>query len=193
MTHAGDDQNARSDGRSEQRAEDDRHHDPRFHVAAVKVDAGAGRGGDIAQGSGTFILRNSILAASSAGTNAYDTSASRITDSGYNLSSDTSLGLSGTSLSNTDPLLSPTLANNGGPTMTLAFSSSASPAINKIPSGLGPTTDQRGIPRPQPQGGLSDIGAYELVTRPAILAQPQSQSVTAGQSASFTVTASGSM
>ena len=40
-----------------------------------------------------------------------------------------------------------------------------SPAINKIPKASSPATDQRGIPRPQPQGGLSDIGAYELVTR----------------------------
>ena len=67
------------------------------HVPAV------GRGGDIAKGSGTFILRNTILAASSAGTNAYDTSASRITDGGYNISSDASLNLSGTSHKSTDP------------------------------------------------------------------------------------------
>ena len=93
---------------------------------------GRGRGGDIAQqGSGTFVLRNTILAASSAGTNAYDTSASRITDGGYNISSDASLNLSGTSLKNTDPLLG-SLADNGGPTQTIALQTN-SPALNRVP------------------------------------------------------------
>ena len=135
---------------------------------------GRGLGGDIAQqGSGTFVLRNTILAASSAGTNAYDTSASRITDGGYNISSDASLNLSGTSLKNTDPLIG-SLADNGGPTQTIALQTN-SPALNRVPPALSPATDQRGVPRPQPQGGASDIGAYELVTLPAILTQPQSQ------------------
>ena len=54
-------------------------------------------------GLGTFVLRNTILAATTAGANAYDTSAGRITDGGYNISSDASLNLTGTSLKNTDP------------------------------------------------------------------------------------------
>jgi hypothetical protein len=150
---------------------------------------GHGRGGDIANGSGTFSLRNSILGASSAGTNAYDTSASRITDGGYNISSDASLNLSGTSRKNTDPLLG-SLADNSGPTQTMAIQSN-SPAINKIPAASSPATDQRGIPRPQPQRGLSDIGAYELVTVPAILIQPQSQTIAQGSNATFAVSAFG--
>ncbi len=150
---------------------------------------GRGRGGDIANGSGTFSLRNSILGASSAGTNAYDTSSSRITDGGYNLSSDASLNLSGTSRKSTDPKLSP-LADNGGLTQTMAIPAT-SPAYNKIPATLSPAADQRGIPRPQPQGGLADIGAYELVTRPAILTQPQSQTIEQGSDATFTVSALG--
>jgi hypothetical protein len=150
---------------------------------------GHGRGGDIAQGSGSFLLRNTILAASSAGTNAYDTSASRITDGGYNISSDASLNLSGTSLKKTDPLVG-SLADNGGPTQTIALQTN-SPAINIIPSAVSPATDQRGVPRPQPLGGLSDIGAYELVTRPAILTQPQSQTIAQGNNATFTVGAFG--
>ena len=152
---------------------------------------GAGRGGDIAQqGSGTFVLRNTILAATTAGTNAYDTSTGRITDGGYNISSDGSLNLTGTSLKNTDPKLG-SLADNGGPTPTMALQPT-SPAINKIPKASSPATDQRGIPRPQPQGGLSDIGAYELVTaagNPRPTAEPdqyhQRHSVT------FTVSAFG--
>ena len=150
---------------------------------------GSGRGGDIGHVAGTFLLRNTILAASSAGTNAYDTSASRITDGGYNISSDASLNLSGTSRKNTDPKLA-SLADNGGLTQTMAVQSN-SPAINKIPLASSPATDQRGIPRPQPQGGLSDIGAYELITRPAILTQPQSQTIAQDSDATFTVVAVG--
>ncbi len=151
---------------------------------------GVGHGGDIAQqGSSTFVLRNSILAATYAAANAYDTSAGRITDGGYNISSDGSLNLTGTSLKNTDPKLGP-LAANGGPTPTLALLPT-SPALNKIPKASSPAIDQRGIPRPQPQGGSSDIGAYELVTRPAILAQPQSQTNIINTSVTFTVSAFG--
>ena len=66
-----------------------------------------------------------------AGTNAYDTSTSRITDGGYNISSDASLNLTGTSRKNTDPKLG-SLADNGGPTQTMALQAN-SPALNKIP------------------------------------------------------------
>jgi hypothetical protein len=152
---------------------------------------GLGMGGDIAQGSGSFVLQNTILAASSAGGNAFVNSLSHITDGGYNLSSDLTPSLGGTSLKNTNPKISSTLADNGGPTLTLAIVTNTSPAIGKVPLGASPATDQRGIPRPQPQGGLSDIGAYELVTRPAILTQPQSQTIAQGSDATFTVSAFG--
>jgi hypothetical protein len=151
---------------------------------------GAGHGGNIAQqGSGTFVLRNTILAATTAAANAYDTSTGRITDGGYNISSDGSLNLTGTSLKNADPKLG-ALADNGGLTPTMALQPT-SPAINKIPKASSPATDQRGIPRPQPQGGLSDIGAYELVRLPAILAQPQSQTNIINTYVTFTVSAFG--
>ena len=148
---------------------------------------GLGLGGDIANGSGAFTLRNSILAPSSAGTNGYDTSSSRITDGGYNISSDASLNLTGTSLKNTNPLLG-SLASNGGLTQTMALLTN-SPAIDRIPPGLTPPTDQRGVPRPQ--GPACDVGAYELVTLPAIVTQPQSQAIAQGSSATFTVAAFG--
>jgi hypothetical protein len=150
---------------------------------------GQGRGGDIAQGSGVFMLQNSIIAASSAGTNAYDTSASRITDAGFNISSDASLNLSGTSLKNTDPKLG-SLASNGGPTQTMALQTN-SPALDRVPPGLSPTTDQRGVPRPQPQGTACDVGAYELVTLPAILSQPLSRTNANFTPVTFTVSAIG--
>jgi Bacterial Ig-like domain len=57
-----------------------------------------------------------------------------------------------------DPELGP-LAGNGGATETHALHPD-SPAIDKVNSSGGPTTDQRGVSRPQ--GAASDIGSFEL-------------------------------
>jgi len=70
-------------------------------------------------------------------------------------------------LNNTDPLLG-SLQNNGGPTQTMALLS-GSPAIDAgnpagCTDGLGHLlkTDQRGMPRPDPEDkGGCDMGAYE--------------------------------
>lgn len=53
-----------------------------------------------------------------------------------------------------------TLANNGGRTQTMLLLS-GSPAINAGNNATCPTTDQRGILRPQ--GGVCDIGAVEMI------------------------------
>jgi hypothetical protein len=87
-----------------------------------------------------------------------------VTDAGYNIDTGSSCGFSTAnhSMSNTQPQLGP-LANNGGPTQTMALPS-GSPAVDAIPastSGCTGTTDQRGTTRPQGTG--CDIGAYELV------------------------------
>jgi hypothetical protein len=65
---------------------------------------------------------------------------------------------------NTNPLLGP-LQNNGGPTDTFALAAN-SPALDSGPApGAGcPSTDQRGVLRPQ--GAGCDIGAYELLLPP---------------------------
>jgi hypothetical protein len=53
------------------------------------------------------------------------------------------------------------LANDGGPTRTLALLT-GSPAINAIPiAECVVAKDQRGVKRPHPAGGKCDIGAYE--------------------------------
>jgi hypothetical protein len=57
----------------------------------------------------------------------------------------------------TDPKLGP-LANNGGPTPTMALLP-GSPAIDAGNTSLAPATDQRGFPRPA--GLAADIGAFE--------------------------------
>ncbi len=88
-----------------------------------------------------------------------------LTDQGYNLSSDSSCGFTGTgSLQNTDPKLDPNgLLNNGGPTQTIALEPD-SPAVDHIPVDsscpASGTTDQRGVSRPQ--GPACDIGAFEM-------------------------------
>jgi CSLREA domain-containing protein len=83
---------------------------------------------------------------------------------GYNLDSGTSCGFSRTTdLTNTDPLLGP-LADNGGPTPTMALLP-GSPAIDHGDTHATgcPATDQRGRPRPDEASdiGACDIGAYE--------------------------------
>ncbi len=66
--------------------------------------------------------------------------------------------LTGSQASPLDPKLGP-LADNGGPTLTMALLP-GSPAIDAGDTSLAPPTDQRGFPRPF--GPTADIGAYEL-------------------------------
>ena len=124
--------------------------------AGSNGNTGQSRGGAIAGLAGKLTLMNSILTASGSGGNGFG----MINDQGYNISSDGSLSLSGTSKSNKAPKLS-ALANNGGPTLTMALQSN-SPAINIVPAdGNFPATDQRGIDRPQGSG--ADAGAFEFI------------------------------
>lgn len=104
--------------------------------------------------------------------------AGAVTDGGYNLSGDdaNSCAFSAAQhdLVQTDPQLG-ALADNGGPTLT-QLPAADSPAVDVIPSGApgcaSGATDQRGVARPQPAGGLCDIGAVEL----AVAAPPSSSS-----------------
>src|ERR1019366_8634124 len=65
-----------------------------------------------------------------------------------------------------DPKLGP-LANNGGPTLTMALLP-GSPAIDAGNTSLAPATDQRGVPRPFSLA--ADVGAFEFWT--ALRASP---------------------
>ena len=122
--------------------------------------AGAG-GGIFNNNGGTLTVTNTIVANSTSGGNCLGD----ITDGGYNIDDGTSCGFSAAnnSMPSTEPLLAAGLANNGGPTKTIALRD-ASPAINAIPQGTNGcgtevTTDQRGVERPQGKG--CEIGAFE--------------------------------
>jgi hypothetical protein len=112
-------------------------------------------------------VKSTILVASGGG----DCSG-QITDTGYNISDDSTCNFSATGSSkNTDPMLDPAgLQNNGGPTKTIALLD-GSPAIDAIPladctdqaSPPKPIiTDQRLFPRPDAEEVNCDIGAYEF-------------------------------
>lgn len=124
--------------------------------------ASTGTGIGISSGSGSSVLvSNSIVK------DTCDPSDGSIISAGYNIESGTSCGFTATGdQQNTNPNLQ-TLANNGGPTDTMAILNTSA-AYNTgnpaVPSGTPPaaeTTDQRGIVRPQ--GGRADVGAFELV------------------------------
>jgi CSLREA domain-containing protein len=116
---------------------------------------------------GTASLSNTIVARSTweGSTSSEGNCSGTITDEGHNIEDGTSCSFSeaNNSLSDIDPKLAPTLANNGGPTQTIKLLK-GSPAINAIPKlengcGTEVTTDQRGVKRPQGKG--CEVGAFE--------------------------------
>jgi CSLREA domain-containing protein len=139
---------------------------------------GGGPGGGISNG-GFASLKNTILASSSGGPfNPPSNCFGAITDAGYNTSDDSTCGFAKTGSANNgdgvDPRLSPAgLADNGGPTQTIALQS-GSPAIDAMPiadctdQSSPPnqiTTDQRGFARPDAGEAVCDVGAYESAYR----------------------------
>jgi predicted outer membrane repeat protein len=131
-------------------------------------------GGAIANNfGGTASLANTIVARSQSGGNC----GSGVTDAGGNVDDGITCGFGAGSLSNTNPHLGP-LANNGGPTQTMALLA-GSPAID-FTSCLQ-TTDQRGFPRSDNGEAKCDSGAYEFQDAgpPATLTlTPPSQTLT---------------
>jgi len=125
-------------------------------------------GGGIVNSGGTLTVTNTIVANSPSGGNC----SGPITDGGHNIDDDGSCGFSGTSPSNTNPMLSG-LANNGGPTQTIALLA-GSPAIDagdESVCSVAPVNnlDQRGYVRPGTGSVNCSIGAYEYNAVPASL------------------------
>jgi CSLREA domain-containing protein len=124
--------------------------------------------GSFGGGMATVSLANTILKTGATGAN-LGNNGGTITSQGYNLSDDNGGGFltAGGDQINTNPNLGP-LANNGGPTQTIALNT-GSPAIDQGKA-FGLTIDQRGYPRPTDNpsipnasgGDASDIGAFEV-------------------------------
>jgi HYR domain len=152
-----------------------------------------GTGGGIRVGPGTVTLENTIIAGNGAANGAGDGSSAptpgadvdgTITSNGHNLldSPGEAVGFTGPDDQVGVNAMLHALANNGGPTKTMALSPT-SPAID---AGIaaGATTDQRGQPRTIDDPGVAnaatsdgtDIGAYEAPI-PCILTCPGNISV----------------
>jgi hypothetical protein len=145
---------------------------------------GASWGGNIANDY-TCTIKASIFSSASSGGCGHGSFA----DGGYNISSDGTIFLGGSSWTWTDPKLN-SPAMNGGSTTTAGLQA-GSPAINKIPAASAPAGDQRGMPRPM--NSTSDVGAYEyeFASPPVILQQPANAYATQYSSVTFTVSATG--
>jgi hypothetical protein len=137
-----------------------------------------GTGGGIRVGIASVSLQNTIIAGNSAANGAGDTTGAptpggnvdgTVNSNGYNLlgNSAEASGFTGTGdQTGANPMLA-ALADNGGPTQTMALS----PGSSAIDAGVaaGATTDQRGLPRTVDDPGVvnaatsdgTDIGAFE--------------------------------
>jgi hypothetical protein len=155
---------------------------------------GSSSGGNIANVSkkkNSFTLMNSIVATSLSGGGG----SGKITDGTFNISADKSIAFTkkSTSKMKLDPLIGD-LADNGGPTETIALATN-SPAVDRIPTNEpAPATDQRGfVTRPQiVHTNWSDIGAYELDPNlVSIFTQPHDTNAFLGSNVTFSVEATG--
>jgi len=116
---------------------------------------GAAQDGALSVGGGNVQAANSIFSRSQGSTNC----SGQLLDLGVNICSDqSSCFTNAASMKGVDPGLQ-SLADNGGPTMTLALLDT-SPAHNRGSNTFAPALDQRGVPRPQ--GKICDVGAFEL-------------------------------
>lgn len=131
-------------------------------IELLNVTIAGNTGSAAIRSNGTMNVRNTIVSNGASGN-----CAGQVTSLGHNLESADQCGFhAGGDLVGKDPLLG-ALADNGGPTDTLALLA-GSPAIDAGDPAGCPATDQRGIARPQ--GPVCDIGAFEL--EPASAALP---------------------
>jgi CSLREA domain-containing protein len=129
-------------------------------------NAGGGQGGGVNEVTGTITLKSSIVAGNTDVSGQTPDCDGGPTSAGGNVMGNTvgcGFSLSTGDVATTAPKLG-SLANNGGPTFTVALLK-GSPALNRA-SGC-PTNDQRGATRSL--GGKCDSGAYERITCRGVL------------------------
>ena len=120
-----------------------------------------GTGGSLFVDNSSMSLKNTIVSGGGAEGNCGYNLPAFLISAGHNLTSDATCGLTASGdISNTNPLLG-LLQDNGSATLTQALEP-GSPAIDRGANSGCPTTDQRGLARPQ--GVACDIGAYESVS-----------------------------
>lgn len=179
--------------------------DAKIYNATFTGNFASAIGGGIYNANGAVALANSIVAGNGAGYGGPDiaTTAGITSYSGVNIFSQAGAGQTGVDvyvsnladifavLTTIDPDATPNtgdefsaglLANNGGPTQTVALARlSTNPALDAADSSA-PATDQRGDARddlttvPNVSGTSADIGAYELQNAPPV-ANPDSYQV----------------
>jgi CSLREA domain-containing protein len=123
-----------------------------FTAVTIAGNTATNTGGGIEAATATPQLQGTIVANNTGGN-----CDGAVTDGGTNLQFPGTT--CGASILTSDPLLGP-LADNGGPTQTMALGV-GSPAIDANTENCPPPpVDQRGVARPQ--GAACDIGAFEL-------------------------------
>jgi choice-of-anchor C domain-containing protein len=145
-------------------------------ASTISGNSAASGGGIFARDAGALSATTSLFANPGGGDLVVQAGV-KFVSGGHNLFSDApTVALDRTDLTNTDPLLGP-LADNGGPTRTMALLP-GSPAIDAGILVPGVTTDQRGVPRPQ--GSAPDIGAFESRGFTLTIISGNNQSTAAG-------------
>ena len=130
-------------------------------------------------GAPDVMVQNSIIAGNGFGLNCGNVMG--IWFGGRNIAGDSSCGSPDERLIVADPMLA-TLADNGGPTKTIAFAPQ-SPALNGT-LGCMVTVDQRYVPR----DATCDIGAYELIAPTVVTLAVDANGVTNAPNGPTTVT-----
>jgi predicted outer membrane repeat protein len=134
----------------------------------VSGNSASVKGGGIYESAGVLLsIASTIVAKNSAtisgkdifGTVQADYSLIGVRNDGPSFTPASANDKTGTFAAPLDPLLAP-LANNGGPTQTMAFLA-GSPCIDAGANPAALATDQRGTGYPRIVNGTSDIGAYE--------------------------------
>ena len=167
-----------------------------FGAGLANVTITANTNGGYSNDTFATPIRNTIIAGNSApfgGNQNCRLVNGSIDDQGYNLGpSECGFSEAANDVVTTDPGLGP-LADNGGTTPTHAVlpESAALDAANPATPGSGgnacPTTDQRGVLRPQPNpDGRCDIGAFEFAPEPETTTTTSSSTTSSTSSSTST-------